>query len=327
MQTFKKVLKTQTYKPTSYLTLTIILLIAILLASRPIGLGLDDENYLDYFRNTQEILSHYDGYSLIFNEPLWLFFCYLANVLLGSEGGLRSAIFFGAAFAGIGLARINRWYLLPVIFYFALPMSLKNHIDHLRQGFALGLYILFISVPAGRWRVLRFASPFVHSSFWIIILIEVLLASYLKKNPARTYGEALIVFFVFAGVSVVLSLVMWQAADMLGVRQTKAYQLFDVEVSGAGFAIFVLLIPILVVLMNRKYLVEFFAFLGVYLGSYYINPFAARIFENSYYLLLSGASTESSIKRFLFWILLLIMCIIFGINGNLYSRLLGLSTS
>jgi hypothetical protein len=164
----------------------------------------------------------------------------------------------------------------------------------------------------------------VHSSFWVIILIEELLAWHFKKTPNRTCIEALIVLLVFAGASIVLSLGLWQIADILGARQIAFYELYGVEGSGTAFIFWILLVPILCILMKRKYLVEFFAYLGIYLGSYYINPFAARIFENSYYLLLSGAPTESSIKRFAFWILLFIICLLFGVTGNLYPRLLGL---
>jgi hypothetical protein len=294
-----------------------------LLASRPIPLGLDDDNYLVYFNSAQEIFSHYHGYGIIFNEPLWLFICYFLNTIFGDEVSLRFIIFFGAAFAGIGLARINRWCLLPILFYFALPMSLKNHVDHLRQGFALGLYILFISATTGKLRLLRFASPFVHSSFWMIILIEELLSLYFKIKPDRTRVEALIVLLVFTIFSIILSLGWWQIAGMLGARQTNNYELFNVEGSGAGFIFWTLLIPFLTTLMSKRYLTKFFAFLGLYLGNYYINPFAARIFENSYYLLLSGAPTESSVKRFAFWIILFAMCLFFGFYGNLYPRLIG----
>lgn len=323
MHIVRRHLPKKAYKPINYCTLSILLLISILLASRPIPLGLDDDNYLIYFNNAEEIFSYYDGYRIIFNEPIWLFICYLSNSIFGDEVSLRLIIFFGAAFAGIGLARINRWCLLPILFYFALPMSLKNHVDHLRQGFALGLYMLFISAATFKWRLLRFVSPFVHSSFWMIILIEGLLYLYFKMKPDRTRVAALIVLLVFAIFSIVLSLGWWQVADMLGARQTNAYELFNVGGSGAGFAFWILLIPFLTILMSKRYLAEFFAFLGFYLGNYYINPFAARIFENSYYLLLSGAPTESIIKRFTFWTLLFVMCLIFGFDGNLYPRLMG----
>ena len=135
----------QVTQPSRSVALAMVLLIATLLAARPMGLGLDDENYLEYFNSAQEILSRYEGLTYVFNEPLWLLVCFSANALLGDEGALRFVIFASSVFAGIGLARMNRWSLLPIALYFALPTSLKNHVDHLRQGFALGLYVLMFS--------------------------------------------------------------------------------------------------------------------------------------------------------------------------------------
>ena len=101
-------------QPSRSVALAMVLLIATLLAARPMGLGLDDENYLEYFNGAQEILSRYEGLSYVFNEPLWLLLCYSANALLGDEGALRFVIFASSAFAGVGVARMNRWSLLPI---------------------------------------------------------------------------------------------------------------------------------------------------------------------------------------------------------------------
>lgn len=310
-------------QPSRSVALALVLLIATLLAVRPMGLGLDDENYMVYFNAAEEILSRYTGLSYIFNEPIWLLVCYTANAVLGDEGALRFVIFASSAFAGIGLARMNRWALLPIIFYFALPTSLKNHVDHVRQGFALGLYVLFFSAN-GRWRMLRFFTPLVHASFWVVVVLDVLLDWFYKSRQGRTRADALKILLVSAGVSLVFSFGLAQVAADLGFRQADVYDFLASEGSGAAFVGWVALLPLLFVLANRQYLGPFAGFLGFYLGGYYLSPVAARIFENSSFLLCSAAPAGPRIKRFVFWVILIAMCIAFGITGNLYPRLLGL---
>ncbi|WP_140632996.1 EpsG family protein [Methylibium rhizosphaerae] len=314
----------QVAQPSRSFALAMVLLIATLLAARPMGLGLDDENYLEYFNGAQEILSRYEGLSYVFNEPLWLLLCYSANALLGDEGALRFVIFASSAFAGVGVARMNRWSLLPIVLYFALPTSLKNHVDHLRQGFALGLYV-FLFTAEGRWRTLRFATPLVHASFWVVIVIDVLLARYYDRHPERTRVDALKILLVSAGVSVALSFGLAQVAAALGFRQADVYDFLASEGSGAAFLSWLVLLPVLFALANRQYFGPFAAFLGFYLGGYYFSPVAARIFENSYFLLCSSAPTASRSKRLVFWAILIAMCIALGFTGSLYPRLLGMS--
>jgi len=306
--------------------IALVLFIATLLAARPMGLGLDDHNYLEYFNSAEEILSRYDGVSVVMNEPLWLLVCYGANVVFGSEGSLRFIIFASSVFAGIGLARINRWELMPVVLYFALPVSLKNHVDHLRQGYALGVYLLLFSL-GGHWRVLRFATPLVHASFWVVIVIDVLLAWYYKRHPERTRVDALKVLLVSAGVSMALSFGLAQVAAALGFRQADVYDFMASEGSGVAFFLWLALLPMLFVLANRRCFGPFAAFLGFYLGGYYFSPVAARIFENSYFLLCSSAPTDSRERRFLFWAMLITMGIAFAFTGNLYLRLLTLEAA
>lgn len=306
------------------ITFTFILSISTLLAFRPIGLGLDDDNYQEYLLGINELLSRYDGLNYIFNEPLWLFFCYAVKASLGVEGGLRFLIFASSLFAGLGLARINHWALLPIVLYFALPTSLKNHVDHLRQGFALGLYILLFST-VGRWRSLRFLTPFVHTSFWIAILIDILLISYFKNRPRPTRIDILKIMLFTASVSMAFSFGLEQLALYLGFRQADVYDFLTTEGTGAAFMGWLLLIPILLQITNLKYFGQFAAFLGFYLGGYFFSPVAARIFENSLFLLCSSAPIRSNNKGTIFWAVLILISTAFAMTGNLYPRLIGFS--
>lgn len=308
------------------LALALVIVISSLLALRPIGIGLDDENYLVYFNSAKDILSRYDGLSFVFNEPLWLIISYAAGEILGDEGSLRFVIFTGAAFAGIGLGRINRWALLPIVLYFALPASLKNHIDHLRQGFALGLYILLFSAN-GHWRGMRLATPLVHSSFWVVILIDVVLSWYYKKRQNPTRIDTLKILLVSGGVSVVFANALAEVTAALGFRQADLYGFLSSGGSSAAFIAWLVLLPILLLLTNQRYFGPFAAYLGFYLGGYFLSPVAARIFENSYFLICTSAPIFSRSKRIVFWVIMIAMCIALGMTGNLYPRLLGLSNS
>jgi hypothetical protein len=306
-----------------YLTLAVVFMISSLLAMRPIGLGLDDYNYLAYFASAKDILLRYEGISLVFNEPLWMIISHLTVEIFAYEGSLRFIIFVSALFAGIGLGRINHWSLLPVVLYFALPLSLKNHIDHLRQGLALGLYIFLYSVN-GPFRTLRLVLPLVHSSFWVVILIDLVVSWLLKKKiPKRI--DSLKIFFIFGCVSVLFAVGMEETISALGFRQAEAYIFLSSGGSGVAFIGWFVLLPVFLMLSNQKYFVLFAAYLGFYLGGYFLNPIAARVFENSFFLICSAAPILSFSKRLLFGGILIVMCIAFGITGNLYPRLLGFS--
>jgi hypothetical protein len=306
-----------------YLALAMVFIISSLLAMRSIGIGLDDENYLAYFASAKDILLRHEGLSFVFNEPLWMLISYLIVEIFGYEGSLRFIIFISAVFAGIGLGRINHWSLLPVVLYFALPLSLKNHIDHLRQGLALGLYIFLYSAN-GPFRTLRFVSPLVHSSFWVVMLIDIVVSWFLKKKiPTRI--DSLKIFFIFGGVSVLFAVGISEIIAALGFRQAEIYVFLLSEGSGIAFIGWLVSLPIFLMLSNQRYFVLFAAYLGFYLGGYFLNPVAARIFENSFFLLCSAAPIISLNKRLVFWGIFIVMCIAFGITGNLYPRLLGFS--
>lgn len=306
-----------------YVAIAMVFTISSLLALRPIGIGLDDENYLAYFISARDILLRYDGLSFVFNEPLWMLISYLVVEIFGYEGSLRFIIFISAAFAGIGLGRINHWALLPIALYFALPVSLKNHVDHLRQGLAIGLYILLYST-IGPIRTLRFATPLVHSSFWVVILTDILLSRFLKAKQSPTRIDSLTIFLAFGGVSVLFANALARVAAVLGFRQAEIYSSLSSEGSGAAFIGWLVLLPVFLMLANQRYFGQFAAYLGFYLGGYFLNPVAARIFENSFFLICSAAPTFSRGNRLLFWGILIVICIAFGMTGNLYPRLFGL---
>jgi hypothetical protein len=298
------------------------MIISSLLALRPIGTGLDDENYLAYFATTEDVISRYDGRNFVFNEPLWMLISHFAVEIFGYEGSLRFVIFVGALFAGIGVGRINHWALLPVVLYFALPASLKNHIDHLRQGFALGLYILPCAVN-GPLRTLRFATPLIHSSFWVVILIDILLSQFFKLKKTPTRVDSLRIFLAFGSVSVLFAIGLEKVTAVLGFRQAEIYIFLSSGGSGVAFIGWLVLLPFLLVLANQRYFCQFAAYLGFYLGGYFLNPVVARIFENSFFLICSAAPILSRTKRLVFWGLLIALSIAFGMTGNLYPRLLG----
>lgn len=263
-------------------------LMAGLLASRPLGVGLDDDNYIEYFGSAGDILQN--GLSspivLIFNEPLFL----LVGLLTPTpEAALRVAIFLGAILAGVGVARLSRWSLVSLALYFVFPLSLVAHIDHIRQGLAIGYYFFFLACST-RVRWLRCLAPFIHSSFWVTMGIE--LISYFLLERRRVGGNtvwpSVAILVIGVVIAVVFSLLVIWVASGLGFRQVEQYDFERVDGSGLGLAFWIVTAP-LVVLGSRSWVhFRFCAFLGFYLGGYFLSPVTARILTSGMPLLFSG---------------------------------------
>lgn len=297
--------------------IVLVLLIPSLLCLRTIGVGVDDEAYLQYFANASSLLELGIQSPITFaiNEPLFLVY----SVMLDDpELTLRATIFLGALLAGIGVGRLSQWSFSSVALYFIFPQSLVLHVDHLRQGFAVGIYFFFLSCR-GRVCWLRMLAPLIHSSFWIVLGIEFVCRFFFERN--REVATVWHIFALTIGVafSVFFALAFGWLASSIGLRQADAYDYVQIEGSGLGLMFWVAAMPIAIMAARTWFHAYFCVFLGFYIGGYFLNPLAARMFGDSYPLMLSNPKYRP--WGHLLNLSLLVYAALLMVMDNYYARL------
>jgi hypothetical protein len=122
----------------------------------------------------------YESYSasgfltLIFNEPIWIFINILLKELIPDPvTGVRVIVFVGSFLSCYVLIKSisekNRSVLITValsMLFMLSPSFIKNYITHLRQGLAIGIFMLGMSFQGLTRIVLVAMAPFIHSSFF-----------------------------------------------------------------------------------------------------------------------------------------------------------------
>lgn len=273
----------------------------------------DYSNYLIYAEHSWLRLlwlSNQGFLVFLANEPVWLLVNALLSLFLQPDTTVRSIIFFSAFlvfFFTLLAAPKNFWWLL---FFLVLASVVKNHLIHIRQGFAVAL---FIWAWFSNLRFLKISllalTPFVHASFFFILMLLIVSNVMLKLRLGpgiRSIAVALI--------AAVVGLSLGWLAAIFGARQAEEYDFSMAEVSGFGFLIW-LSILIIYVLEGKAFLRRHaFAICLIifYLGTYFLIEVTARIFESGLLLvLLAGLSLSS-------WRLLaykfMVVFVLFGAN-------------
>lgn len=247
----------------------------------------DASSYIRYFNNAADMIKNY-GYRVIVNDIGFLFYLVLLDLMsLRSENILLILSFFNFILilaSVIHLTRNDRRLgLLTVLIIFSSPNIALGYIIHLRQGFALGVFMLVLCLQNLNLRDIEsenkkifyasiFASLF-HTSFLFIAAIYFLhsLVRTLSRNSLITVTcVCLVVFF--------LSFLQNSAASLLGARQVYESQTFSLVTNGLGggfifFALFALL-GLVTVKEKKKFTPFFISF--IYLAFYLVNPLAGR---------------------------------------------------
>ena len=281
----------------TYKTLAFLLAIvyASILSQLPDESFKDYSNYLIYAEHSWFRLlwlSNQGFWVVLANEPAWL----LANALLGlflqPDTTVRSIIFFSAflvSFFTLLAAPKNFWWLL---FFLVLASVVKNHLIHIRQGFAVAVFIWAWFSSSRFLKISLLAlTPFVHASFFFILMLLIISNAMLKLRLGPGI-RSIATGFIAAAVGLGLG---WLAA-LFGARQAQEYEFSMAEVSGFGFLIW-LSILIIYVLEGKTFLRRHAFALSLiifYLGTYFFIEVTARIFESGLLLvLLAGLSLSS----------------------------------
>lgn len=287
------------------LALTLAVLYGSFLASLPLDIFKDRNNYLVYAEHSADIFERYQlagPLVILANEPLWL----LANIglakLFPPDLVLQTLIFIPATIVAWFILRYDHRQFTWLLLFLLLPQVIKNHIIHLRQGFAIAVFLSgwFSENRIIRWLLLS-TTPFIHSSFFFVLFLLTLVRMLLSLRLAADLHILLVVC-----VAIILGGSDYWLADLFGARQATLYT-FEAELSGLGFA-FWSLIFIVMLFQGRQFL-RLYAFevstIIFFLGTYFFSPVTGRIFESTLLLvLLSGLQLIS--WRYLVFIGLLV---------------------
>lgn len=277
-----------------------------MLSSIPTEQFKDFSNYIVYADQGWSILlSRVSGGAtgLLANEPVWLLINAALGAFLEPESVVRVIVFFSAGIVAWLVLRQSQRQFVWLLCFLLLPLVIKNHLIHLRQGLALAIFLWgwFSGRPLVRWSMMGLA-PFVHSSFVFVLAILGLsrVMVHLRLGPdVRLSG------FLILGLAV--GSCLGTMAAMVGARQAQEYAFAAVQVSGLGFSLWSAILGIWL-LEGRQFLREHAFEVGIiafYLGTYWLIEVTARIFESGLPLVLLAGLSLSGWRRIVFLLAIL----------------------
>ncbi|MBX0319604.1 EpsG family protein [Shouchella clausii] len=304
-------------KKTLYLLIG--LCISFFLALRPIPWARDDYNYLEYMINASILFSNAlnkiiaNPLNIFTVEPLWLSINYYLSFIASPEMSLRIIIFLGAFMVVVGLGRFTNYSFLILFFFIFMPQILKNHITHLRQGLALGVFLIGWTSKRKIGRKLKYLSPFIHTSFLFVFFF--LFFEKMSKKVGLSLSVRLTLFCLGSFLAINY---LPHIAGLLGDRRISEYEFstFD-DSSFLGWIWWALLGLIIIILTqrNRESILGYYA-ICFYLISYFFVDFSARIFENVLPIIVASiVLMRTNLKFLLIGILLLYSLIQWYIRG------------
>lgn len=298
--------------------LSLALIYGAVLSQVPTEQFKDFSNYLDYAAlSLPRLLDLLDRGMLpaLANEPVWLLINTVLGAIFPEDSVVRLIIFVTATLTAWLVLTSQPRHLIWLMVFLLLPVVVKNHLIHLRQGLAIAVF-LWGWVSQGRFSrwLLMCLAPFVHASFFFVL--GILWASkamrYLRIGPdIRT--------IVFASMGVFTGLGLGWFASALGARQVETYAFSLPQVSGLGFLMWFSILG-LWMLEGKKFLKAHVFEAGLivfYLSTYWLIEVTARIFESGVLLVLMAGLALSGWRRLGF----LAMIVVFG--GVMWSMRIG----
>jgi len=279
----------------------------------------DFSNYLVYAEHSWSRLSWLmdkNVLSAFSNEPVWLLINAGLGAFLPPEAVVRLIIFVPATLVAWLVLLSNPRQFVWLLAFLLLPLVIKNHLIHLRQGVAIAIFLLgwFSHHRIVRWALMG-VTPFVHASFFFVLLI---LCAARAMTHFHLSAGIRILSFVMMGALVSGGLA-WVTA-MLGARQAQEYEFAMADVSGLGF-LFWLGILGLLILEGQTYLRKHAFEIGMiafYLSTYWFIEVTARIFESGMLPVLLAGLALTGWRRHAF-----LMAIVFVQGGTVWLMRIG----
>lgn len=283
----------------------------------------DFQNYINYADNSLGILGlkFLEGpFSVISNEPIWLLINSALSQFLVSEIVIKVIIFFSATTISWVLLVNNPKNVFWIFLFLLFPQVLKNNLIHLRQGLAISIFFIgWFSKNRTQKGVFLLLSPFIHSSFFFILIFLFLTWIFLKVRLANNIR--VILYFI---VTIIFALSLESLTMFLGARQSEKFLSQSITGSGFGFIIWFLIFVTLIISsrdFKRKHAFQI-GILIFYLGTYWFTEIFSRVFESGLLLvLLSGLSLSRSnrIVFCLIFILTIVMTWLTRLNSPIFG--------
>ena len=285
---------------------------AIVLSFLPQEIFLDRVGYFDIIGRG---LIYLEGYfasgwlSGMTNEPLFLWLGGTLSQFIAPQEVTRLVVLVPAFLVAYYTLKHDEKSFWILLLFLLLPQVLKNHLIHIRQGFALSLFMVGWYTGKRFWMAL---SPFIHASFFIIggwWLLNEILDRYKVKFE---WGIAWIL-----GYAALLALFLGDIAGLFGARQASySYGVLQ-EVSGLGFLYWGGITGLF--FLQGKTFIEKHRFpigiLLIYLCTYYFVKLSPRIFESGLLVVLVTILTFEKWKKLTIFLLVFYAIYFYVKNG------------
>ena len=273
------------------------------LAGLPLFAFQDRANYLAYATDSLFLLGRNvlsGPVAVVANEPLWLLVNGALGLLMAPENVVRLLIFVSAsimAFEVLRHAPSRGWGW--ALSFLLMPQLIENYTTHLREGCGLSIFLAgWFSGNKLQRRVLLGISPLIHSAYFIVLALYLVVGSAKKLRLGNDVRVAAIV--LFGGLMSVG--LLWLASEF-GARQATEYQYAaGAAVSGIGF-VFWLAVLALLLIEGYSVLSKHALALGAlvfYLTTYFFLQFTGRIFEAMLLLVLLAGLDLTSWRKVAF---------------------------
>ena len=286
-------------------------LYAGILASFPVDIFLDRDNYLTFAEFSIVVAARHAASGLLtalMNEPVWLGLNILLSSVFSPETTVRILVGLPAFTVAYLVLRFNKKYFFFLILVLLMPQVIKNHIIHLRQGVAISIFLYAWFCQRPLLKIFLYAiAPFVHSSFLFVLMI--LIVSNILAN-FRFAADLKMVTFSLLGV--VLGGATFTLAAIFGARQAESESYINYEVSGLGF-IFWLFVLLVFVTQGKSFLQKNSFVVGTlifYVSWYFLLPVSGRIFESTIVLLFLASLSLTRWRKIAFYMSLMFYTIL-----------------
>ncbi|HDY8002268.1 TPA: EpsG family protein [Vibrio vulnificus] len=277
----------------------------LLACAIPVDAVLDRVNYLTYAADSEIIITRYlsSGLSsLIFNEPIWLGLNFFLSLLFSPENTVSVIVFISSFLSSYFVLKVSPKNIVFLLFILFVPQVIGKYIVHLRQGLAISVFLMGWYITNIKLRYLIFfTTPFIHSSFFFVLILLILTEVSLKMKLARDIRSILVVC-----VGLALGVGLNYIVGFFGARQATEYQFTSDSVSGIGFLFWLGVLSLYwfqghVFVRKHAFSISAIVF---YLSTYFFLEVSGRIFESMIVVVLLASIDLRSWRKSTFFIAL-----------------------
>jgi hypothetical protein len=264
----------------------------------------DIDAYVKYVLNSKNLYFsyYYEGglLKLLSNEILFLALNIFLNNFYEPEKVIKTIIFLSSFVTSLLILKYNSKYFILSLLFLIFPAVLFKFIVHLRQGFAISIFLLGWFSSSKSWRWFFFIlTPFIHSSFFFVLIVYIV-NQFLKK---LNFGIGLKTISIII-LGIIISLSLEYIIYLTEARQTR-YGFQMINVSGLGFLAWLSFFALY--LLEGKYFIKKYSFelliIVFYLTTYFLIGISARVFESAILVVLMAGLSLTVWRKQIFTIL------------------------